>query len=420
MRTHLPVALTAIALVALIHAPISAVPSAPHLNDAIVAGGTVTLTWTTPPGGVLNYRLEAGTAPGSSNAANTLVGNTNAFTTTGVPSGLYYVRVRAVGVDGDSAASNEITVSVGASSGCRFAPGAPTNLTATVSGSSVSFTWSPPVTGCSPDSYRLYAGSTAGATNLAAISVGALPSFAASAPNGTYYVHVVAYNPYGTSTASNVVTVTIGSTAPPATPTPSNSFGPGQWLINAQVAPGRYYADPVSGCYWERQRGLSGSLNDVIANQFVGFDARQIIVDIASSDVAFETDSDCGRWYTTPRHGAQNNIPPGMWLVNGQLTPGTYVVNAGPGCYWERLRGFSGRISDVIDNEFVSGGGQQLVSILSSDIGFYNDADCGTWTRIADTRDTAGDVRTPLDIELKWRANYQQESGAEPRPLVKK
>jgi hypothetical protein len=198
---------------------------------------------------------------------------------------------------------------------------------------------------------------------------------------------------------------------------------PGQWFVGSQVAPGRYFADPVSGCYWERQRGLTGSTNDIIANEFVSSDVLQSIVDIAASDIAFETDSDCGTWFTTPRHGHQGaSIPPGTWLVGNQVSPGTYRVSASSGCYWERLRGFSGRIADVIDNEFVGNSGQQLVTILSSDVGFQTDGDCGTWTRISDERLSAADraLKAPADLELTWRANYQQRTGAEPKALVKR
>jgi hypothetical protein len=50
------------------------------------------------------------------------------------------------------------------------------------------------------------------------------------------------------------------------------------------------------------------------------------------------------------------------------------------GCYWERLRNFTGTLSGIIANDFVSGGGQQLVGIGSADAGFSTDAECGPWT----------------------------------------
>jgi hypothetical protein len=45
------------------------------------------------------------------------------------------------------------------------------------------------------------------------------------------------------------------------------------------VSAGRHDSVPASACYWERQSGFSGSLNDVIANEFVSFDTGQWIVD---------------------------------------------------------------------------------------------------------------------------------------------
>ena len=55
-------------------------------------------------------------------------------------------------------------------------------------------------------------------------------------------------------------------------------------------------AGPMTyGCYFERQRGLSGTLDDIIANEFIQVDASQWIVDIKSSDVGFVSD-ECGIW----------------------------------------------------------------------------------------------------------------------------
>jgi hypothetical protein len=163
---------------------------------------------------------------------------------------------------------------------------------------------------------------------------------------------------------------------------PRTAFGPGQHRVGTSIAAGRYFSDPGSGCYWERQSGFSGTLSDVIANDFIGYNAMQYIVDILASDVAFDGDADCGNWYNTPRQPAQSGIPPGVWLVGAQLAPGLYEVNAGAGCYWERLRHFTHRgIDGVIANDFVADGGRRIVEVRSSDAGFLNDGDCGTWTR---------------------------------------
>ena len=180
-----------------------------------------------------------------------------------------------------------------------------------------------------------------------------------------------------------------GTPAPPSNPgNPPNppsgggqtSFGDGQYRVNTDIRPGRYFTNPVYGCYFERQSGFSGSLDDIIANNFIGFDAAQWIVDIAGSDAGFKTD-DCGTWTTSPRGGSMSSIAPGMWLVGQQVSPGTYSANASYGCYWERLSGFGNSFDNIIDNDFVDAAGQAIVEIRSGDAGFDANADCGTWTK---------------------------------------
>ncbi len=205
------------------------------------------------------------------------------------------------------------------------------------------------------------------------------------------------------------------SCSPPAPPPPPPSpFGPGTHFVGTDIVPGRYYSDPSSGCYWERLSGLGGTFDEIIANEFTGFDSFQLIVDIQETDFAFDTDGDCGFWYPTPRHGFQNDILPGNWLVNFQIAPGIYSANAAYGCYWERLRGFSGKLGDINDNDFVSSAGTQYVSISASDVGFNTDGDCGTWTRVGSLRTAnktriVNHVQPAAEIESNWKANHKQE-----------
>jgi hypothetical protein len=155
--------------------------------------------------------------------------------------------------------------------------------------------------------------------------------------------------------------------------------------VGTQIAAGRYYAAPASGCYWERESGTGGTLAEVIANDFVGFSAPQWIVDILSSDKAFKSSS-CGTWFKdSPRQGAQTNISKGMWLVGSQLSPGTYSASVQSGCYWERLRNFQGVLASIIANDFISSAGSALVTISASDSGFDTNDSCGTWTHVAGT-----------------------------------
>lgn len=198
---------------------------------------------------------------------------------------------------------------------------------------------------------------------------------------------------------------------------PRKKFGPGQYRVNSDIAAGRYYAVPSAGCYFERQSGFGGTLDDIIANEFLGFDAGQWIVDIKSTDLGFETDPDCGIWYNTPRAGTQAPVRAGMWLVGLQVRPGTYRASTSPGCYWERLRNFSNTLGGVIANDFVAGGGSKIVSIRSSDAGFRTDDDCGDWTRTggllpesAVTLDQVG------EIEFNWLRNRQRDPRLTTRP----
>jgi hypothetical protein len=320
-------------------------PSAPTLNAPQVSGSTVTLTWTLPAGATA-IRLEAGTAPGLSNAANTIIGATTTFTTGGVPPGTYFVRVRAIDATGESAASNEITVIVGGGGGGP----------------------------CPAASFLLYGGSAPGLTDLATVSTPAA-GLAALAPPGTYYVFVVAQNASGVSGPSNLITVNVGGGPVPG----AGTIAAGQWTVNGDIAPGRYFTDPRPNCYWERQAAAG-----VIASELIEDDQAQRIVEILPTDVGFSTSEECGTWSSAPPR-APGGIPLGVWLVGGQIQPGTYGVNAAPGCYWARLRDFFQSPNSVIEADFNPSASTQVVTIEESDAGFQNDR-CGIWVRIGEVR----------------------------------
>jgi hypothetical protein len=174
------------------------------------------------------------------------------------------------------------------------------------------------------------------------------------------------------------------SPAPTPAPTPEPplvSFGPGQHRVGSVIAPGRYFGDPGSGCYWERQSGAGGTAAETIAFDFVGFDAGQWIVDILPTDHSFLTNSACATWTNRPRAANPSAIAPGMWLVGTQVSPGTYRTTAAAGCNWERLRDFAGTSASVIGGEFIGAGGTAFATIASTDVGFSSDAACGTWLR---------------------------------------
>jgi predicted phage tail protein len=134
------------------------------------------------------------------------------FSLTGIGAGAHYVRVRAVTSAGTSGPSNEVTVS--GSGGPPPPPGppppdgsAPSNLTAFVSGSTVSLNWTAPTSGGAVSSYIVEVGSTSGASNLLTVNTGsAATTFSLTGIGaGTHYVRVRAVTSAGTSGPSNEV-----------------------------------------------------------------------------------------------------------------------------------------------------------------------------------------------------------------------
>src|SRR5207247_1306423 len=81
-----------------------------------------------------------------------------------------------------------------AAGGCAAPPGAPTGLSAAVSGTTVALTWQAAAGGCQATSSVIQAGSSPGLSNLANFSTGsAATSFTANnVASGVYYVRVLA------------------------------------------------------------------------------------------------------------------------------------------------------------------------------------------------------------------------------------
>ena len=197
-----------------------AAPGAPTSLSSSASGSTVILVWMAPASGdaPASYVIEAGSSSGASNLANFDTGSaTTSLTATAVPAGTYFLRVRAKNAAGLSGASNEFVVVVGGGGPCAIVSGSPTGLAASVSGSTVTLTWSAPLGGCPPSSYIIEAGSTAGASNLANFSTSnTATSFSASGVGaGTYYVRLRAANAIGPSGPSNEVVVTVQPNASP-------------------------------------------------------------------------------------------------------------------------------------------------------------------------------------------------------------
>jgi hypothetical protein len=116
-------------------------------------------------------------------------------------------------------------------------PGAPTNLQASVSGTTVSLQWSAPATGGTVSDYILEAGSATGQSNLFNASVGSGRSLSSPVANGTYFVRVRGRNASGTGTASNEVSFTVGSLSAPGAPSGLSATTNGTLLTLQWTAP---------------------------------------------------------------------------------------------------------------------------------------------------------------------------------------
>lgn len=67
----------------------------------------------------------------------------------------------------------------------------------------------------------------------------------------------------------------------------------GDWDVARQMGPGRWQANPIGECYWERASGFTHVPGEVIASNF--WAAGLVVVDVAPSDVRFSS-SGCGNW----------------------------------------------------------------------------------------------------------------------------
>lgn len=68
----------------------------------------------------------------------------------------------------------------------------------------------------------------------------------------------------------------------------------------------------------------------------------------------------------------------GTWRVGSEIPAGTYRTRQSTsGCYWARLKGFSGNLSDILANDF--GSGYMVVTIKATDKGFESSR-CGRWS----------------------------------------
>lgn len=144
-------------------------------------------------------------------------------------------------------------------------PGPPTGLVASVSGSTVTISWSAPTSGGAATGYQLMAGTAPGASNVGVVPLAATSMVVPGVPNGIYYVRITATNTAGVSAPSADVPIVVGLAAPGAPRSlvavapspgvvslswlaPSSGPVPTSYVVVAGHAPGAStYQIPVAG-----------------------------------------------------------------------------------------------------------------------------------------------------------------------------
>lgn len=192
-------------------------PSAPVLS-ALLDEFNVTLSWPRSraafnvPGHApaSSYTVKAGNASGVYPFVFPL-GDVTTFAGAG-SAATWFVVVTAVNSVGETT-SNEVTFSLPAAP-CKAAPNAPTGLSASVTGGSVTLDWTSPASGCPATSYTVKAGPSSGTYPLI-FPLGNTTTVSGNG-SGQIFAVVVANNAGGSSPNSNETNFTFALTAPPS------------------------------------------------------------------------------------------------------------------------------------------------------------------------------------------------------------
>ena len=117
------------------------------------------------------------------------------------------------------------------------APSTPTAFGAVVSGSTVTFGWTPAATGAAATAFQIQAGSAPGAANYGAANVTGTSLVVPGVPNGTYYLRLLAINAQGASAPTADSVVMVGPALPGAPRNVTASAGAGGFVTLSWQAP---------------------------------------------------------------------------------------------------------------------------------------------------------------------------------------
>lgn len=203
-------------------------PSSPHDLEATATGDTVHLVWVaaTDDGDIAGYRVHRGTSAGFTPSAANLVAEVESvgYDDTGLDPGEYHYLVVAVDTAGNvGPVSNPSAATVTAPD--TTAPTPATDVTATVTGSTVQLSWTAATDDVGVAGYRVYRGDSAdfspAEANLLDEVTGTDYDDTSLEP-GTYHYKVIAVDAAGNTSvpaASDGTTVSAPDTTAPSAPT---------------------------------------------------------------------------------------------------------------------------------------------------------------------------------------------------------
>lgn len=165
-------------------------PGAPLDATVVADGPRLTFRWQPPSTGApQQYLLEGGTGDGRSDLGALPLPGTATSATFDFPAGMYFARLVSMNGGVRSGRGRELLIDTRPRQNCSAL--SPTNLTATVSGRVVTFSWTPGADG-SDSPPTLIAGTSPGASAIYLEMPAYATSFAIAAPPGTYYARLSA------------------------------------------------------------------------------------------------------------------------------------------------------------------------------------------------------------------------------------
>lgn len=329
------------------------------------------------------YRFFGGTAPGQYGWSVDVGNTTNASLPPLTPGTTYYFVVRAYNAAGEMGLpSNELSYTPSA------LPTAPRSVAASISGSTVTLSWQPPVAGSPASNYLVSVGSAPGASDVAnGLAVGNVLSASGNLPQYRYYARVHAANAYGIGPASSEITFAVGGSDQPGNPSglavswngtvATLTWNPGSgattYYVEAGSAPGaanlarinvglatRYVVDVPAGTYYVRVRAaiatsVSGPSNEIVVQ---GQGGPEPPTSLSATGTRGVVDL---RWFA-PTSGTQ----PTGYILEAGSAPGLanlataqvglqtrLVTTAPPGVYYVRVRAVNARGVSRPSNEII-------------------------------------------------------------------